>query len=83
MRYLKDILIKRGKTKKMLEQINLQKQNSIFDFSEKFVLEQERSVLNESREWKSLPKNMNNKLHTICSYMAMFPPSLPYYFINK
>ena len=67
----------------MLEQINLQKQNSIFNFSEKFVLEQERSVLNENPEWKSLPKNMNNKLHTICSYMAMFPPSLPYYFINK
>ena len=67
----------------MLEQINLQKQNSIFNFSEKFVLEQERLVLNENPEWKSLPKNMNNKLHTICSYMAMFPPSLPYYFINK
>jgi len=34
-------------------------------------------------EWKNSPKNMNNKLHTICSYMAMFPPSLPYYFIQK
>lgn len=34
-------------------------------------------------EWKELPKNMNNQLHTICSYMAMFPPSLPHYFIEK
>lgn len=31
--------------------------------------------------WKSQPKNMNNKLHSICSYMAMFPPALPHYFI--
>ena len=37
----------------------------------------------EELEWKTLPKNMNNKLHTICSYMAMFPPSLPNYFIEK
>ena len=34
-------------------------------------------------EWKNLPKNMNNRLHTICSYMAMFPPSLPHYFIER
>jgi len=34
-------------------------------------------------EWKELPKNMNNKLHSICSYMAMFPPSVPHYFINE
>lgn len=38
--------------------------------------------LNEC-EWKNFPKNMNNKLHTICSYMAMFPPSLPHYFIDN
>lgn len=36
-----------------------------------------------SCEWKDLPKNMNNPLHTMCSYMAMFPPSLPNYFIGK
>ena len=34
-------------------------------------------------EWKELPKNMNNRLHTICSYMAMFPPCVPHYFIEK
>lgn len=34
-------------------------------------------------EWKKLPKNMNNNLHSICSYMAMFPPSLPHHFIEK
>lgn len=26
---------------------------------------------------------MNNPLHTMCSYMAMFPPSVPNYFIRK
>jgi site-specific DNA-methyltransferase (adenine-specific) len=34
-------------------------------------------------EWKSQPKNMGNVLHTVCSYMAMFPPSLPHHFIEK
>lgn len=33
--------------------------------------------------WKNLPKNMNNKLHSLCSYMAMFPPSVPNFFIKK
>lgn len=33
-------------------------------------------------EWKNLPKNMNHPLHTMCSYMAMFPPSLPHHFID-
>ncbi len=33
-------------------------------------------------EWKQLPKNMNNQLHSMCSYMAMFPPSVPHYFID-
>lgn len=33
--------------------------------------------------WKSLPKNMGNNLHSICSYMAMFPPSIPHHFIDK
>ena len=28
-------------------------------------------------------KNMGNNLHQICSYMAMFPPSVPNYFIKK
>ena len=39
--------------------------------------------MKEKCGWKELPKNMGNKLHTICSYMAMFPPSLPNFFINK
>jgi len=34
-------------------------------------------------EWKDSPKNMNHKLHSICTYMAMFPPTLPNHFINK
>jgi len=42
-------------------------------------IEREKTIC----EWKEMPKNMNNKLHSICSYMAMFPPSLPNYFIKK
>ncbi|MFH1221876.1 MAG: DNA methyltransferase [Candidatus Micrarchaeota archaeon] len=33
--------------------------------------------------WKQSPGNMGNRLHTICSYMAMFPPPIPHYFIKK
>lgn len=33
--------------------------------------------------WKSLPKNINRNLHSICSYMAMFPANLPHFFIEK
>ncbi len=33
--------------------------------------------------WKSYPKSSRKSLHAICSYMAMFPPSLPRYFIEK
>lgn len=33
--------------------------------------------------WKKSPSHMGNRLHTICSYMAMFPPSIPNYFIKK
>ena len=40
-------------------------------------------IVSQVCEWKELPKNMNNPLHTMCSYMAMFPPSVPHYFINK
>ena len=34
-------------------------------------------------EWKDYPKNMGNNLHSLCSYMAMFPPSIPHYFIQR
>lgn len=37
----------------------------------------------ENLEWKNSPKHMGNRLHSICSYMAMFPPSIPNYFIRK
>ncbi len=33
--------------------------------------------------WKDFPRNMNNKLHSICSYMAMFPAKVPHYFIEE
>ena len=34
-------------------------------------------------EWKNSPRNMGNRLHSVCSYMAMFPPSIPNFFIQK
>ncbi len=67
----------------MLDQINLPKERLIFDFTGSTPLEEEKEIYCKSPEWKSLPRNMNNKLHTICSYMAMFPPTLPNYFIKK
>ena len=61
--------------------INSEKKDILIEFDldkECFI-----KVGTKSHEWKDLPKNMNNKLHTICSYMAMFPPSIPNYFIGK
>jgi len=37
----------------------------------------------ENIEWKIGPKNMGNQLHSICSYMAMYPPIIPNHFIKK
>lgn len=34
-------------------------------------------------EWKSVSTRWGHPLHSLCSYMAMFPPSLPHYFIHK
>ncbi|OIO25768.1 hypothetical protein AUJ14_03550 [Candidatus Micrarchaeota archaeon CG1_02_55_22] len=34
-------------------------------------------------EWKTEPKRVPNKLHSLCSYIAMFPPSIPNHFIQK
>lgn len=65
----------------MLDQINFPKKELIFDLTGSTNLEKE--IYYENPGWKSLPRNMNNKLHTICSYMAMFPPTLPNYFIKK
>lgn len=33
--------------------------------------------------WKTPDKRWKNKLHNVCSYLAMFPPSLPHYFIDQ
>ncbi|MGE5485305.1 MAG: DNA methyltransferase [Ignavibacteriales bacterium] len=33
--------------------------------------------------WKNSARAHGNRLHSICSYMAMFPPSIPRYFIEK
>ncbi len=36
-----------------------------------------------SQEWKNPDSGSHSKLHTMCSYMAMFPPSVPSHFIEK
>jgi hypothetical protein len=35
-----------------------------------------------SQLWHSAPRRWGNRLHAICSYMAMFPPALPHVFIR-
>ncbi|MBC8456230.1 site-specific DNA-methyltransferase [bacterium] len=34
-------------------------------------------------EWKSVNKTWGHPFHPMCSYMAMFPPGIPHYFIEK
>ncbi|UCD38966.1 MAG: site-specific DNA-methyltransferase [Fidelibacterota bacterium] len=34
-------------------------------------------------EWKAASKNWGHPFHTMCSYMAMFPPRIPHYFIQR
>ncbi|XOB42291.1 MAG: DNA methyltransferase [Candidatus Nealsonbacteria bacterium] len=33
--------------------------------------------------WKYLPKRWGHSFHPMCSYLAMFPPSIPRYFIEQ
>ena len=33
--------------------------------------------------WKNISKNIRKNVHGSCSYLAMFPPNLPHYFIKK
>ena len=33
--------------------------------------------------WKMLPKRWGHRWHSMCSYLAMFPPSIPRYFIEQ
>jgi len=50
-----------------------------------FALQKNVLILNKSSEcvWKFEKKSQANILHQLCSYMAMFPPSLPRHFIKK
>src|SRR6266478_788988 len=32
--------------------------------------------------WHSAPRRWGHRLHSLCSYMAMFPPALPHFFIR-
>ncbi len=36
-----------------------------------------------TNEWKRKTKTWGHPLHTMCSYLGMFPPRLPHYFIQK
>src|SRR5690242_11870759 len=33
--------------------------------------------------WRELPKRWGHPWHSMCSYLAMFPPALPRYFIEQ
>lgn len=33
--------------------------------------------------WKEVSSRWGHRLHAMCSYMAMFPPNLPHYFIQR
>jgi hypothetical protein len=34
-------------------------------------------------QWKTVSSRWGHRLHAMCSYMAMFPPNLPHYFIQR
>ncbi len=34
-------------------------------------------------EWKEVPKTWGHPFHPMCSYLAMFPPRIPHYFIQR
>jgi len=36
-----------------------------------------------SNAWQDVPKRWGHAFHAMCSYLAMFPPRLPHYFIQK
>jgi site-specific DNA-methyltransferase (adenine-specific) len=36
-----------------------------------------------SNDWQNVSKMWGHAFHAMCSYMAMFPPRLPHYFIQK
>lgn len=42
----------------------------------------EITTLSISQEWKKAPPMWGHPLHSMCSYMAMFPPSVPHTFIE-
>lgn len=37
----------------------------------------------DDNNWKHLPKRWGHSLHPMCSYLAMFPPGIPRYFIEQ
>jgi len=34
-------------------------------------------------EWQHVPKSWGHPFHPMCSYLAMFPPRIPHYFIQR
>jgi site-specific DNA-methyltransferase (adenine-specific) len=41
------------------------------------------NIINRDFEWNWSSKKDSSPLHTLCSYMAMFPPTMPRYFIKR
>src|SRR5438128_1798152 len=41
-----------------------------------------KSPLPSPSSWKCAPRRWGHALHSLCSYMAMFPPSIPHVFIR-
>ena len=45
---------------------------------------QEKTKLRwDDNNWKHLPKRWGHSFHPMCSYLAMFPPGIPRYFIEQ
>lgn len=39
-------------------------------------------VRSHSLGWQAAPRRWGHRLHSLCSYMAMFPPTLPHFFVR-
>lgn len=41
-----------------------------------------QSLRTVSRQWHRAPRRWGHRLHSLCSYMAMFPPAMPHVFVR-
>lgn len=47
------------------------------------TIEKQRGLRWNDNTWKYLPKRWGHSFHPMCSYLAMFPPGIPRYFIEQ